>query len=277
MMGVQKRTKQALLLSIRTEDILPNPNQPRRYFDSAELVSLAESIRHNGVIQPLTVRKIEAGRYELIAGERRLRASKMIGLPTVPCVLSDVSDEKSAILALIENLQRQDLNFFEEALAISKLMEAHGMSQEKVAQQLGKAQSTLSNKLRLLKLTPETRRRISEANLTERHARALLRIEEPSLRSKALETMIAKDLNVASADALVTQLLENNNSTKKQVLPLVRDVRLFVNTINHAVDIMRKSGIDADARRDETDAYLTFTVRVPKNAALRPMTNKRAG
>ena len=267
-MGRRNQRAGSVLL-LAPGEILPNPSQPRRQFDPKELESLAASIRENGILQPLTVRKRPSGGYELIAGERRLRASKLAGLQQVPCLLAEVSDERSALLALVENIQRQDLGFFEEAEAIQRLMDTHGLSQEQMAKTLGKAASTLSNKLRLLKLPPPMREQIALAGLTERHARALLRVEGPVTRQKILENVIASQLNVQETDRLIEARLrglEPQALPKKQraTIRLVRDVRLFANTIHHAVDTMRRSGIPAVSETTESDDYLIYTVRIPK-------------
>jgi ParB family chromosome partitioning protein len=257
------------VLLLTPDEIFPNPHQPRRVFDEEELAGLAESIRHNGILQPLTVRKLPGnnGGYVLIAGERRLRAARIAGLRKVPCILSDVSEEKSAVLALIENLQRQDLGYFEEAEAVQKLMIEHGFSQEDMARTLGKAQSTLSNKLRLLKLPADLREQINEAKLTERHARALLRLEDETRQRRAMELILTRNLNVGETDQLIDRMLaEKPKSKKLNTIQLFRDLRIFVNTINRAVDTMRRAGIPADADKRETDEYLEYTVRIPKTA-----------
>ncbi|MDR1734408.1 MAG: ParB/RepB/Spo0J family partition protein [Oscillospiraceae bacterium] len=270
MLGKRQQTvKQNLVLDLRPDEIIPNPNQPRRVFDAADLSSLAESIKQNGIIQPLSVRARKAGGYELIAGERRLRAAKLVGLPTVPCVLSEVTDEHSAVIALVENIQREDLSFFEEAEAIQRTMETYRLPQETMAKRLGRAQSTLSNKLRLLKLPMEIREIIRNADLTERHARALLRIEDPVQQRNALDLIVMRELNVSETDRLITSLLETSKKSNRQTVFLSKDVRLFVNTINHAVDAMVKIGIPADCAREETDDMICFTVRIPKSAALK--------
>ena len=275
-----KRNRQAgTVLLLAPEEILPNPYQPRRLFETKELESLADSIRENGILQPLTVRKCEqGGGYELITGERRLRAARLAGLPQVPCLLAQVSDERSALLALVENIQRQDLGFFEEAQAIQRMMDAYGLTQEQMAKTLGKAASTLSNKLRLLKLPPAMRGQITAAGLTERHARALLRIEAPAMRQKLLEAVMARELNVQETERLIDMQLHTGvlaeaaaeqRASKKRTIRLVRDVRLFVNTIHHAVDAMRSSGIPALSETTESEEYLIYTVRIPKEPASR--------
>jgi len=267
--SLERNQRAGMVLLLAPGDILPNPSQPRRQFDPKELESLAASIRENGILQPLTVRRRPQGGYELIAGERRLRASKLAGLGQVPCLLAEVSEERSALLALVENIQRQDLGFFEEAEAIQRLMDNNGLSQEQMAKTLGKAASTLSNKLRLLKLSPPMRDQIALAGLTERHARALLRADDPVTRQQILETVVARELNVQETDRLIDMQLRGQELRalpKKQraTIRLVRDVRLFVNTIHHAVDTMRRSGIPAVSETTESDDYLIYTISIPK-------------
>ena len=262
------RTQKVLQLSV--DEIQPNPNQPRRQFD--EIDSLAESIRENGILQPLTVRKVPAG-YELIAGERRLRAARLAGLAQVPCLLSDADDARSAILALVENLQRQDLGFFEEAEAIARLMKSYGLTQEQAARSLGMAASTLSNKLRLLKLPGALREQIAAAGLSERHARALLRITDPHMQRDVLQRVVQRGFNVQETDALVDSALAalQEKPAKRSYIRVVKDVRIFVNSIHHAVDAMRNSGIHAVSEKTENEEFLIYTVRIPKDAsALRP-------
>ncbi|MDR2687775.1 MAG: ParB/RepB/Spo0J family partition protein [Oscillospiraceae bacterium] len=261
--------KAGVVLMLSPDEILPNRYQPRREFDARELQGLAESIRENGILQPLTVRRSQGGCYELIAGERRLRAAQLAGLETLPCLLAQASDERSAVLALVENLQRQDLGFFEEAEGIARLMETCAFTQEQMAKSLGLAPSTLSNKLRLLKLSPETRAEIHGAGLAERHARALLRLEEPQ-RRQVLRTVIEKRLNVQETDKLIDALLTAAppKRQRRPAISLVRDVRLFVNTIHHAVETMRRSGIAALAESSESGEYLVYTVRIPRGDAV---------
>lgn len=264
MLSKQKSGGQILL--IPHEDIHPNRNQPRKRFDCDELEGLAESIRQNGIIQPLIVRSLENGQYELIAGERRLRAARIVGVARIPCVVMQISDEKSAVLALLENVQRQNLGFFEESEALIHIMRLYCLSQEELAAKLGKAPSTISNKLRLLKLPPDVRLEISKANLTERHARALLKLENEAQMRRALSIIIERRLNVAETDKLVDQMLQNGIKPRKPPLKLFKDVRLFVNTLNHAVDTMRRAGIEADSVKSETEEYIEYVVRIPKSS-----------
>ena len=252
------------ILSIPQGDILPNPNQPRRRFDYDEIEGLAQSIRANGILQPLLVRNLENGKYELIAGERRLRAARLVGLTKVPCIINDISESESAVFAVIENLQRQNLDYFEEAEALALLMSDYRMSQEELCKKLGKAQSTLSNKLRLLKLNEEMRYRISRAGLTERHARALLSLTDEVQRARALSIIIDRHLTVSESESLIEQMLRKNEAPKRQILKGFKDIRIFINTLNNAVDTIRRAGIDADSVKTETDEYVEYIVRIPK-------------
>uniref|UniRef100_UPI003FF01CB3 ParB/RepB/Spo0J family partition protein n=1 Tax=Candidatus Fimivicinus sp. TaxID=3056640 RepID=UPI003FF01CB3 len=252
---------------IPEQEIMPNPTQPRRHFDRQELANLAQSIRANGILQPVTVRTIPGG-YELIAGERRLRAARLAGLTHIPCILINADDRKTALFSLLENLQRQDLSFFEEADALQKLMRVYGLSQEEAARKLGMAQSTLSNKLRLLRLPESIRHTLEREHLTERHARTLLRLETAAQMEEALSRIIDEKLNVAQSEKLIDQLLQkpvSEKKGKKAPIKLFKDVRLFVNTLNHAVDTMKRAGISAASSRNETDEYIEYVVRIPKN------------
>jgi len=248
--------------------IKPNPNQPRKHFDYDDLEGLAQSIRANGIIQPLTVRKTENGEYELISGERRLRAARLIGMTKVPAIIIDADEEQSTILSVLENIQRSDLDFFEEALALDKLLSVYGMSQEEVGRKLGKAQPTLSNKLRLLKLNEQLRYEISKAGLTERHARALLKLENDEMRERALSIIIDRRLNVEESERLIFQMNKRSEEPQGTVKKSFRDIRIFINTLNHAVDTIRRAGIDADSAKSETDEYIEYVVRIPKQAGM---------
>ena len=257
------RTENKILL-IPQSDILPNPNQPRKRFDYDELEGLAQSIRANGILQPLIVRQLESGKFELVAGERRLRAARLIGLTKVPCVVGNISETESAVFAVLENLQRQNLDYFEEAEALAMLVSDYHMGQDELCKKLGKAQSTLSNKLRLLKLSDEMRYQISRAGLSERHARALLAIDDEVQRNRALSIIIDRHLTVSESEALIDQMLRKNESPKKQMLRGFKDIRIFINTLNNAVDTIRRAGIDADSVKTETDEYVEYIVRIPK-------------
>lgn len=257
------------VLLIARDQIYPNPDQPRRCFSMDELEGLAQSIHENGMLQPISVRPRDKGGYELIAGERRLRAAGMIGMATVPCIVIRAGSEQSAVFALIENLQRENLSFFEEARAIESLIKHYGISQEEMALRLGKAQSTLSNKLRLLRLSPRLCAQIERAGLTERHARALLKLENEQERQIVLDRVICDQLNVAQTEKLVENFQKPKPLKKRNIKFLFRDVRIFMNTITHAVDTMRQAGIEADSEKTEDESYITYTVRIPKAVAYR--------
>ena len=260
------------VIEIPARKIRPNKTQPRQYFYEEDLRSLSQSISNNGLLQPLTVRKLKNDEYELIAGERRLRASVMAGFSKIPCIVMKCSDKDSAIFALIENLQRKDLGMFEEARGINRLIRKYGITQEQAAIQLGKKQSTVANKLRLLRLSYDEQDWITQAGLSERHARALLKIQNEDSRKEVLSHIIAENLNVKETEKYISSLLDNkkvqplHNNTDKKIV--VKDVRIFVNTISRAVDTMRMSGIDAVSNKEETEDYIEYTVKIPKETAL---------
>lgn len=251
------------VVSIAVDEIIPNPNQPRTRFDDGELSQLADSIRENGLLQPLTVRKNPRGQYELISGERRLRAGKLAGLAQIPCIIMEADERQSAVLALIENIQRSNLNFFEEAAAIRNLITEYNINQEEAALKLGKAQSTVANKLRLLKLTEAEQCAILNNGLTERHARALLKLEDREDRLKALEKILEKRMNVQQAEAYIDSLPGKEVKPEKKRVMLIKDVRLFLNTINKALDTMKRAGIKAESTKKQDDEYIEYVVRIP--------------
>lgn len=251
------------LLLVPVADILPNPDQPRREFAYDKLLELAQSIDENGLLHPISI-TFRDNKPVLVAGERRLRAAKMVGMKEIPCLVVRAPGAKSALMALVENLQREDMNVFEEAEGVQRLIHVYGLTQDEAAHRLGCAQSTVANKLRLLKLSPEQRETIIRSGLSERHARVLLRLEDPELRQTALERIVAGRLTVAQAERLVDELLEGKTKPRRRPTPLVRDVRLFINTVNHAVDTMRRSGIPAQAEKSETSEYIQYVVRIPK-------------
>ena len=255
------------VLDLPIDALRPNPNQPRIEFDEASLRSLSDSIRRYDILQPLTVRRTDEG-YELIAGERRLRAAKLAGLREVPCLLARSSEEESALLALIENLQRRDLHYLEEAAAIARLIATYGLSQEQAAERLGKSQSAIANKLRLLRLSPDCVRLLREHDLSERHARALLRLTDEEDRLKALQVIAARGYNVAQSEAYIEELLKLKQKTPPPRLPtyIVKDVRIFLNTIRHSLGLMQRAGVEADMQREDTDDGILLTIRIPKRA-----------
>ena len=246
--------------------IRPNKAQPRKVFNEEDLNALSQSIAENGILQPLTVRKVSATEYELIAGERRLRASVMAGLRKVPCIVIKCSEKESAVYALLENLQRSDLGMFEEARGVSRLIRRYGLTQQEAAVKLGKTQSTIANKLRLLRLTYEEQEWIENAGLSERHARALLKLGDEGARREALSKIISENLNVQQSENLINLMLNSspkNNKKQGTSKAVIKDVRIFVNTINKAIDTMRLAGIDAQSNKTDTDNFIEYTIRIP--------------
>lgn len=251
------------MVRLPIDKIMPNPAQPRKVFREEELVGLAESIRENGLLQPITVRK-ENGRYLLIAGERRLRASRLAGLKEISAIVTECEERDSAVLALLENVQRKDLQMFEQATALAALLREHNLTQEEAARRLGMSQSALANKIRLLRLTQAEQLTIIEHNLTERHARALLKVENIALRQKLLQIIIERNLNVGQSEALIESATQKQSKRKPKRTFVAKDVRLFLNTIDHAVDAMKNAGIEAQTEKKETAEYIECIVRIPK-------------
>ena len=260
------RLGRAGIVQLPVNEIDPNPNQPRKLFDDSQLAELSASIAEYGVISPLTVR-LHFGRYELVAGERRLRAARMAGLKKVPCIVLDVNMEESSMLAMVENLQRQDLDFLEEARGIANLMRMYGLSQEECARRLGRSQSSVANKLRLLKLPDDVLAALRDNGLTERHGRALLRLPDAESRRAALAHIVQEGLNVAQTDRYVDSLLapeEDAPGAGRKRSFILKDVRVFLNSLTHSLDVMKKGGIDADFKKEETDDELIVTISIPK-------------
>lgn len=255
----------ARVLSIPIRDIAPNANQPRRFFAPDGLEELAESIRQVGILQPLTVRPSEQG-WELIAGERRLRAACLAGLTHVPCLVIQTDDEGSSLLALVENLQRRDLDFLEETLALSRLIDLYGLTQEECAQRIGKSQSAISNKLRLLQLPHYILLLLRDHGLSERHARALLPLEDPLLQEQAARRIIDCKLTVAKTEELVANLLAKQNKAKKhRPTYILKDVRLFLNTVERGLSLIKSAGVEAQYGREDTGDSILLTIRIPKH------------
>lgn len=254
------------IVDIPIDFVKPNPNQPRRHFDSQELTSLAKSISQDGIIQPLTVRRVEKY-FELISGERRLRAGKIAGLKTVPCIIVDISDKRSAILALIENIQRADLNFFEEAEAIALLIQEFNITQEETAMRLGMAQPTIANKLRLLKIPPHERGMIFNNKLTERHARALLKINDETKRREVLNYIIENNLTVDATEKYIKSFEEKEKieESYKKRSPILKDIKLFFNTVDKAVKVMQLAGVNAEVKKQKHDGLIEYTILITDN------------
>ena len=251
------------VLFLPVEDISPNPDQPRRVFSQPELEELAASIRALGVLQPLTVRRRE-GQWELVAGERRLRAAKLAGLSQVPCLSVQVDSQSSSLLALVENVQRRDLDFWEEALALRQILDTYHLSQEELARRVGRSQSAVANKLRLLKLPDEALALLRAHGATERHARALLRLDSPERQLEAAEQVAARGLTVAQTEALVEQLLGDSPRRRKKPTFILKDVRLFLNTLSRSLELVRSAGVDARCRRQDTDDEILLTIPIPR-------------
>lgn len=263
---MQKKNGRTVLESgkvqfVRLERIRPNPSQPRRIFDPAGLQELAESIRQYGVLQPLTVRRLSDG-LELVAGERRLRAARLAGLREVPCIFVTVDEIQSGMLALVENLQRRDLDYIEEAQGLARLMRLYGLSQEQAAAQVGKSQSAVANKLRLLKHPPQVLDALREHRLSERHARALLKLPVER-RLEVLGIIVAKNMTVAQTEQYIDGLL-SARETPRQPKFVFRDVRVFLNSLNRSLDLIRSAGIACDCGREENDQEIVLTIRLPK-------------
>ena len=250
------------VLHLPVDMIVPNPHQPRSIFSQPELEELADSIRSLGILQPLTVRRKD-GQWELVAGERRLRAAKLAGLETVPCLSIRADGQASSLLALVENLQRRDLDFWEEALALRRLTDSFHLSQEEVARRVGKSQSAVANKLRLLKLSPQALSLLREGGCTERHARALLRLEEDTLQAQAAAKVVEQSLTVAQTEALVEAILSARPGRRRPTF-IVKDVRLFLNTITRGLDLMRSAGVNARCRREDTEEEILLTIHIPR-------------
>ena len=251
------------ILYLPIDTVTPNPNQPRKHFSPEGLQELSASIAVHGILQPLSVRRTEAG-YELISGERRLRAARLAGLTEIPCLLVSADEKESSLLALIENVQRRDLDFWEEATALQTLLEASHLSQEALAKQIGKSQSAIANKLRLLKLSPTAIRLLRENDFTERHARSLLRLSDPADQERAARYIIDRQLTVAKTEEYVDTLLAPPKPKPPKPIFILKDVRLFLNTITRGLSMMQSAGVQADCQRQDTDDEILLTIRIPR-------------
>ena len=268
---------------IGVDKIVPNPQQPRRVFEQAALQELAESIANHGVIQPVTLRRV-GGLFELIAGERRLRATQMAGLKAIPAIVVDADDEESAVLALIENIQRENLSYMEEALGYLKLAQEYHMTQEEIAKLMGKTQSAVANKLRILRLCGETKRILAEYGLTERHARALLRLSKEEQQVQTAKLIAVKGMNVRETEEYIENLLikqqevlpervlplsgtvkeeVKNRLTRPRIKRFIRDIRLFTNTVNRAALYMKEAGVPVQVAENKNEGYYEMVIRVP--------------
>lgn len=278
----QREVNQVLLLDIAS--IEANPYQPRRQFEPRALKELAQSISENGLLQPVTVRQTGEQSFQLISGERRLMACRILEMERIPAIVEEVDDEKSAIFALIENLQRSDLNYFEQAEGMQRLMECAGLTQEQLARKLGKAQPTIANKLRLLGFSRELRMKMIDGGLTERHARALLRLPDEQSVEEAIQYVVENRLNVGDTEKFVESLLnpvqtieapdekKDKQCAKTRVL-VIKDMRIFMNTISRAVSTMKLAGIHVDTVQEENDEFISYIMKIPKKSIYRHQTN----
>ncbi len=255
------------VLFLPLSSIVPNPGQPRKCFSQKALEELADSIREHGVLQPLSVRRTAAG-YELVSGERRLRAAKLAGLSQVPCIVINVDSQESSLLALVENLQRRDLDFVEEAVALSQLIQTYHLSQEEAARRIGKSQSAVANKLRLLRLPPEVLLLLRENGFTERHARALLRLEDGAAQQDAAVFLVENQLTVAQTEDYVEHRLHPAPPPVRRRKPtyLIKDVRFFLNTVTRGLSMMKTAGVNAACERQDTEEGILLTIRIPRQA-----------
>lgn len=257
---------------LEIEKIRPNPYQPRKNLNLTALEDLCRSIKQYGVLQPICVRKINEDVFELISGQRRLKASEMAGLKEIPAKVINVGEDDSAVMALIENLQREELNYLEEAEGYFNLLNEHGITQEQLARKMGKSQSTIANKIRLLKLPNEVKKFLCDNNLTERHARALLKLHDEKVQLKVLRFVTEKNLNVKKTEYLIEKIIDKYvknvepSGAQKKLTKAIKDVRIFVNTVKEAIELMKKSGVDARAAQIDKGDFFEFVVRIPKEA-----------
>ena len=260
------------LKNIPLSYIKPNPYQPRRDFNKKSLEELSQSIKAYGVIQPISIRQIKSDSYELVAGERRLRAAKMAELEEIPAIIVEYRDNESAIVALVENLQREDLNFIEEGQGYNNLIVDHDFTQREIAEKIGKSQSTIANKLRLLKLPEDIKRGLIENDLTERHGRALLKLSEDSLKEKIFERIIKNKLNVNQTEVLVDGILDDLTKTEnkdekqaKQNIKAMINIRIYLNTIKKAYSAIKETGIEAEYKEADKGDYVEVSIKIPKH------------
>ncbi len=257
------------VVNIDINQIISNKNQPRKSFDDKALEELSQSIKSYGLIQPIVVRKLADELYELVAGERRLKATKLLEHETISAIVISAGEEESAAMALIENLQRENLNFFEEALAFEKIIYDFNITQQLLAEKIGKTQSTVANKLRILKLPQSVRQALIDNNLSERHARALLKLSDENLMLDIIDKIVKRELNVSATEKLIESIAENINQEKlknKLYIKNFINYKIYVNTIRNAYNEILKTGIDAKFEEQESDEYIELKVRIPKKS-----------
>ncbi|MBS4207164.1 nucleoid occlusion protein [Bacillus sp. FJAT-50079] len=252
--------------NIPVSTIVPNRFQPRTVFDETKIEELARTIHTHGIIQPIVIRELGDDQFEIIAGERRFRAVQLLGWEEVPAIIKNLSDAETASVALIENLQREELTPIEEAMAYGKLLEIHNLTQEALAQRLGKGQSTVANKLRLLKLPEEVQDALLHKKITERHARAMIPLKIPEKQIQLMELIIEKNLNVKQAEEQVVKMLAAAEpKPKKRRKAISKDMRIAVNTIRQSLSMVADSGIKLDSEEEEFDEFYQITIKIPKN------------
>ena len=264
----EEEAKGEVILELAVEEIEANPFQPRLFFDAAQLEELSSSIREYGVLQPVIVRIVD-GKYQLVSGERRFRASKLAQKETIPALVRQLSDREVAEMALIENLQREDLNYFEEAEGYARLIQEFHITQEEVAKKMGKSQPTIANKLRLLNIPEKVRREISVDVITERHVRSLLKLKNEEQQIEVLHRIYKNNLNVRQTDDVIETLLiaEEKNireQKKKKMMKAIKDMKIFVNTIKGTVKTIQDAGMPAEIIEQENDEYMEVVIRLPK-------------
>ncbi|CAM4008207.1 nucleoid occlusion protein [Cohnella lubricantis] len=261
--GLSERGGQEEVRQISVADIVPSPYQPRTVFDDERIEELCQTIKTHGVIQPIVVR-IRNGKHEIIAGERRWRAVTRLGMEQIPAIVREINDSQAASIALIENLQREGLTAIEEAVAYHKLMELHQLTQESLAQRLGKSQSTIANKIRLLQLGEEVKNALLERKITERHARALLSLPDEETQNKILQEIIEKELNVKQTETRIAFFLEATKKPKTRRVSFTKDIRLAINTIRQSVDMVTGSGIPIKSSERDMDDHIEIVIQIPK-------------
>ncbi|HCG4536399.1 nucleoid occlusion protein [Ureibacillus chungkukjangi] len=265
---VEKKTAAEEVVKIPIDKIIPNRFQPRTVFDEEKIEELSRTIHTHGVIQPIVIRNFDGERFEIIAGERRYRAMKKLNWTEVPAIVRDLSDKETASIALIENLQREELTAIEEALAYQQLLELHSLTQEALAQRLGKGQSTVANKLRLLKLPQFVQEAILSREITERHARAMISLKDEKVQAELVALIKEYDWNVRQLEEYIQQMNKPKEEETKKEKPkrkaISKDIRIALNTIKQSLSMVTKSGINVNTEEEDTDDYYQITVRIPK-------------
>ncbi len=256
------------VIYLSVDKIVPNPYQPRKFFNKENIEELARSIKEYGVMQPISVRLINGVSYELVSGERRLRATKNAGIQTIPAIVININDQESAMLAMIENIQRENLNYIEEAEGYKNLIDDYYFTQEELADRIGKKQSTIANKIRILKLSKKVHKILIENDLSERHARALLKLEEEEDHIKILNKVIEEGLTVKKTEDLVEKLIIEKNSNSEEekknlkIKRFIKDIRLFSNSIKQSIEIMKESGFETDYVMKELDNGYEINIKL---------------